>query len=135
MPRPPRVIVRRAARILPLRNRRNPLSRSQFNSDAALRLLRSSEDCVICQSPQGVSTSICTPCIHCFHPECLLNWYNMQENLGRVPDCPICRATIGSMPFPLPLVNEALFQRFVDPLHPITLSDEDLRYLDSVENP
>ncbi len=62
----------------------NNLPRIQFNSECL------NQDCTICmESFENEETLLKTPCEHCFHEECIKNWF-LKESIK----CPFCRKEV-----------------------------------------
>jgi hypothetical protein len=56
----------------------------------------SSKQCSICLESLDVKTATWTPCIHCFHPECLNTWLESKK-YELVISCPICKFDISAL--------------------------------------
>lgn len=67
------------------------------------------EDCPICLAPLGACVR--TPCGHCFHKECLEQYFLVAREPGTKARCPICR---GAVHAPLPVEAEATSGRPID---------------------
>lgn len=60
---------------------------------------KSDHICSICKDPYDVNTMVHLQCYHCFHYDCILEWFKISKNDKKnARTCPLCREYGGFLP-------------------------------------